>query len=109
MDRLMIVARLKHDAHGPAEALLKSGPPFDLAELGFQRHAVYLTTSEAVFLFEAPEVEWIVDDIVDDLVLGRALEPWRELIDGPPRVAHELFFWELDKPTKVGASAGKAG
>jgi hypothetical protein len=107
MDRLMILASLKPDAHAPAEALLENGPPFDLAELGFQRHAAYLTASEVVFLFEAPEVEWLVDDIVDDLVLGRALEPWRELIDGPPRVAHERFYWQVGKPA-IGAPAREA-
>jgi hypothetical protein len=105
MDRLMIVAPLKPGAHEAAEALLESGPPFDLAELGFRRHAVYLTATEVVFLFEAPEVEWIVDDMVDDLVLGRTLEPWRELVEGPPRLAHERFYWELDQSANAGASA----
>ncbi len=104
MKRLMIVARLKDGAHRAAEALLQGGPPFDPAELGFERHAAYLTATEAVFLFEAPEVEWIVNDIVDDLVLGRALEPWRELVDGPPRLAHEHFYWELGDSGYVDAS-----
>ncbi len=109
MERLMIVARLKQGAHGQAEALLQTGPPFDLGELGFRRHAVYLTATEVVFLFEGPEVEWIVNDIVDDLVLARALEPWRELVEGPPRLAHERFYWEVGDPAKARASAREAG
>jgi hypothetical protein len=46
-----------------------------------------------VFLFEAPEVEWIVETIVDDPVLSTALSPWRTLTEGPPRIAHEYYFW----------------
>lgn len=92
MDRLMIVARLNAGKRDEAEALLRQGPPFDPAELGFERHSVYLTPSEVVFLFEAPEVQWIVDDIVDDPVLSAALAP-RALVDGPPRIAHERYFW----------------
>jgi hypothetical protein len=96
MNRLLIVARLKDDAHEEAEALLRAGPPFDPGDLGFVRHTAYLTSCEAVFVFEAPEVEWIVNDIVDDPVLSTALGPWQKLVDGPPRVAHERFHWERD-------------
>ena len=97
MNRLMIVARLNSEAHDEAEALLRSGPPFDPEELGFHRHAAYLTAGEVVFLFEAPEVEWIVNDIVDDPVLSAALGPWHKLIDGTPRIAHERFFWSREE------------
>jgi hypothetical protein len=94
MNRLLIVARLKEGAQEEAEKLLREGPPFDPGELGFVRHTAYLTSGEAVFLFEAPEVEWIVNDIVDDPVLSASLGPWQKLVDGPPRLAHERFHWE---------------
>ena len=96
MDRLMIIARLQPGKHEDAEALLRNGPPFDPEELGLHRHAAYLTASEVVFMFEAPEVEWIVNDIVDDPVLSAAFGPWQKLVDGPPRLAHERFHWERD-------------
>ena len=92
MNRLMIVARLREGAHEEAEALIAAGPPFDPEELGLQRHAAYLTAGEIVFLFEAAEVEWIVNDIVDDPVMSTAFGPWRNLIDGTPRLAHERFY-----------------
>jgi hypothetical protein len=99
MNRLMIVARLRSDKHDEAEALLRKGPPFDPEEAGLHRHAAYLTHGEVVFFFEAPEVEWIVNDIVDDPVLSTAFGPWRAIVDGPPRIAHERFCWsrELEK------------
>ena len=50
-------------------------PPFDPEELGLHRHGAYLTAREVVFVFEAPEVEWIVNDLVDDPVLSSAFGP----------------------------------
>jgi hypothetical protein len=103
MNRLMIVARLRPDKHSEAESLLRTGPPFDPQETGFHRHGAYLTHGEVVFWFEAPEVEWIVNDIVDDPILSTALAPWRALVDGPPRIAHERFFWSRElEETAVG-------
>ena len=105
MNRMMIVARLNEGAHEEAEALLRNGPPFDPEELGFHRHAAYLTAGEVVFTFEAPEVEWIVNDIVDDPVISSAFGPWHKLIDGPPRLAHERFYWSRET-TKLGVGLG---
>jgi hypothetical protein len=105
MNRLMIVARLQDGKHDEAEQLLRNGPPFDPEDLGLHRHAAYLTASEVVFLFEAPEVEWIVNDLLDDPVLSTALGPWRALIEGPPRLAHERYFWTREA-AKVGVGLG---
>ena len=93
MNRLMIVARLRKGAREEAEGLIANGPPFDPEELGFDRHAAYLTASESLFLFEAPEVEWIVNDMIDDPRLSAAFDPWRKLVDGTPRLARERFHW----------------
>ena len=89
----MIVARLLPGKNADAQQLLGHGPPFDPEELGFHRHSVFLTASEVVFLFEAPDVEWIVDDVVNDPVVSAAFSAWRPLLDGPPRLAHERFAW----------------
>jgi hypothetical protein len=96
MNRLLIVARLKEGARAEAEALLAVGPPFDLAELGFDRHGVYLSPTEVAFFFEAPDVEWIVDEIVDDFRLARAFEAWQKLVERP-RVARERFYWAREE------------
>jgi hypothetical protein len=93
MNRVMIVARLREGAHGEAEALIASGPPFDPKEFGFHCHAAYLTAGELVFLFEAPEVEWIVNDIINNPVISAAFGPWHNLIDGTPHLAHERYYW----------------
>jgi hypothetical protein len=105
MNRLMIVARLLEGSHQEAERLLALGPPFDPEEHGFHRHAAYITASEIVFLFEAPEVEWIVNDLVDDALLSSALAPWHNLIEGTPRIAHERFYWSREE-NKLGVGLG---
>jgi hypothetical protein len=105
MNRLMIVARLKDGSQEEAERMLAGGPPFDPEDLGFHRHGAYLTAGEVVFVFEAPEVEWIVNDIVDDPVLSTAFGPWRKLVDGPPRLAHERFYWSRESDS-VGVGLG---
>jgi hypothetical protein len=105
MNRVMIVARLQEGVHDEAEALLATGPPFDPEELGFHCHAAYLTSGEVVFLFEAPEVEWMVNDIINDPVIAGAFGPWYKLIDGTPRLAHERYYW-AGEPSKLKVGLG---
>jgi hypothetical protein len=105
MKRLMIVARLRSDAHEEAEVLLREGPPFDPEALGLERHAAYLTAGEIVFVFEATEVEWIVNDLVDDPAVAAFFTPWEKLIEGTPRLAHERFYWSRDE-RKLGLGLG---
>jgi len=105
MNRLLIVAHLKSGVHAEAEELLRAGPPFDPEELGIHRHAAYLTATNVVFVFEAPGVEWIVYDVIDDPVMSTALSPWRALVEGPPRLAHERFYWSRDE-NELGVGLG---
>jgi hypothetical protein len=66
---------------------------------GFARHAVFLSAGEVVFVFEGDEVEWIVDEIVNESfgAVAGALGTWRELVEDPPRVARPLYTWESDE------------
>jgi hypothetical protein len=105
MKRLMIVARLRDDAHDEAEVLLAEGPPFDPEQVGLERHSAYLTAGEVVFLFEGPEVEWVVNDLVDDPRVAPFFAPWEKLIDGAPRLAHERFHWSR-ADAKLGIGLG---
>ncbi len=97
VNRLAIVARLKDGAEGRAAELIDRGPPFDPASIGFERHYVFLSATEVVFVFEGPEVEWLVDDLVDNPFrwpVAEAFEEWRPLVEGPPRIARERYVWE---------------
>lgn len=98
MERLALIALLKPGTEVQAEELIAMGPPFDLTQSGFVRHCVFLSASEVVFVFEAHEVEWLVDDLLAGQflhhVLAEMLEAWRPLVEGEPRIAREKFFWE---------------
>jgi len=96
MQRIAIVARLKPGAEERAAELIEGGPPFDARARGFERHAVYLSADEIVFVFEGPEVEWILDEMVDELGgrVAHALAAWHDLVDGPPRIARPVYVWE---------------
>jgi hypothetical protein len=109
MERLVIVARLK-DGCGPrAEELIAAGPPFDLAETGIVRHSIHLSAWEVVFVFEGHQVKWLVDDLIYDpfrYELQNALDAWRSILDGSPRVARERFSWEAQAAVPSVAAGG---
>ena len=102
MERLALIARLKSGSEPRARELIAKGPPFDLAESGFVRHGVFLSSLEVIFVFEGHQVEWIVDSLIDEpfhWMLRDAIDEWRPLVEGRPRVAREQFFWERDRPS----------
>jgi hypothetical protein len=108
MERVAIIAHLKEGSEQRAADLVAAGPPFDLADAGIVRHSVYISAHEAVFVFEGHEVEWIVDQLIHEpfhYELQRALEQWREIVDGQPRVARERFGWQLGEEESVASSA----
>jgi len=99
MERIAIVAHLKEGSGPRAAELLAKGPPFDLGETGIERHSVYLSASEVVFVFEGHQVEWMVDALIDEPFrwdIQAALDEWRAIVKGPPRIARERFEWQRD-------------
>lgn len=107
MEQIAIVAHLKPNAEQRARELIAQGAPFDPAESGLQRHAVYLAADTVVFVFEGHEVEWIVDRLLDKPFqwnVIRALEAWRPLVDGHPRIARAVHVWETDRDAMPAAS-----
>jgi hypothetical protein len=97
MERVAIVARLKEGSGPRAAQLISAGPPFELPETGIARHSVYLSAGEVVFVFEGHQVEWMVDDLINDPFrpeVQSAFDEWRAIVDGSPRIARERFGWE---------------
>lgn len=96
MRKLALIARLKPGVEQQAAELLAGGPPFDPAERGLKRHTVYLSAGEVVFVFEGPEADAVVDDMVENPFepkINAALDRWRPLIEGQPRIARPFFDW----------------
>jgi hypothetical protein len=114
MEQVAIVARLKPGAVERARELVGRGPPFELDQSGIERHSVFVSTGEVVFVFEGHQVEWIVDELIDGPFhhkLQRAFDQWRTLVEGPPRIAREEFGWadRARAPAADGATHATAG
>ena len=101
MDRIAIVVPFAAEQRDVVARLLEAGPPYDLGEAGIDRHAVYLTAREAVFVFEAADIDWELDDLVHEPhpQIAQALAHWRELVESEPRVARPVFAWERGEAT----------
>jgi hypothetical protein len=92
-ERVVVVARLKEGARDQAAELIAAGPPFEPEALGFERHAVYLSAREIVFLFEGPSAAHRLASMVDDMVTSASFSAWAPILEGTPTLAHEFYFW----------------
>jgi hypothetical protein len=96
MEQLAIVARLRPGTEPQAAELIARGAPFDPHAIGLRRHTIFLSAGEVVFVFEGDEVEWTIDNLIDEPfhwdVLS-AFEEWRGIVDGQPRIARVAFAW----------------
>lgn len=99
MERIAIVASLKSGTEERARELLANGPPFDPADAGLTRHVVFISAGEVVFVFEGPEVEWRVDELIDapfQTQVSSALDEWRKIVADPPRIARPAYDWSAE-------------
>lgn len=108
VSRVVVVVPLRAGAHQLAAAVLEQGPPFDPEQVGLERHQVFLTEREAIFLFEADAAD-AVDRLVKDTSLWGAAAAWTDLVAGPPRIAEETFSWVQAQPTEYISSASTPG
>ncbi|HEX9350795.1 MAG TPA: hypothetical protein VF877_05950 [Gaiellaceae bacterium] len=108
LSRVVVVLPLKEGAHDRAAAVLEQGPPFDPEQAGLERHQVYLTDREAIFVFEADAAD-AVDRLAKDTTLWGAAAAWKELVAGPPRLAEEAFSWVQAPPIEYISSGPSPG
>jgi hypothetical protein len=95
--RLVVVVPLKAGAAEKARELLAKGPPFDLEASEFDRHEVYVSESEAVFLFETPGPSATLKLPGDDPSLWKVAAAWQPLIADKPRKALTAYSWRRPK------------
>jgi hypothetical protein len=92
--RIAIVLPLHEDAYEAVRELLAAGPPFDPVELDLDRHVVFLTPSEAVFIFESRHGADALEPLLQDPKLWQSVAAWHDYLAGPPRIAEDVFSWE---------------
>ena len=73
-------------------------PPFDPASIeGLDRHEVYLTADEAVFVFESALGVDALVPLFADPKLWEHVSAWGQHLGGTPRIAEEAFSWSRAK------------
>jgi len=92
--RLAVVVPIKPDAVDEVRDLLAEGPPFDPEDIpGLQRHEVFLSRDEAVFVFDSG-VETDTLALLEHPEFLKTAISWREHIVGTPRVAEDVYSWK---------------
>jgi hypothetical protein len=94
MSSLVVILPLKEGKVERARELLAAGPPFDLEETGFDRHAVYVTNREILFVFEGGMPSATLTLPGEDPQVWHAAAAWQECLAEQPRVARTAFSWE---------------
>lgn len=93
MSTIAVVAPLKYGAQAEARALIEAGPPFDPARTSLDRHEVFLTGDEAVFVFEGANARAAVEQLVGESSVWKAALAWRRCLAGRPRIAEDVYEW----------------
>jgi hypothetical protein len=98
MDRFALVARLKPGARDRAEAFLAEHSALGTGELekAFERHSIFLSETEAIFLFEGDGAHASVRSLFNDPVRSTLIGHWLPLFDGPLHQAPEAYLWERE-------------
>jgi hypothetical protein len=94
VQRLAVIAKLKPGSEDRAAELIEQGPPFSPKEAGFQRHAVYLTSDQVVFVFEGGKLNDLLSKVIRNPSSAGSFGDWERIIEGMPRVAHEVYSWQ---------------
>ncbi len=94
MRRFVIVAELREGSARRVAEVLREGPPYALEQTSLERHEVFLSEREVVFLFEGVHAEEEAKRLLGE---DRLLESAGRLgvhLRSRPRVPAELFGWE---------------
>lgn len=92
--RVILVLPLKPGAQEAVRALLAQGPPFDSDQIGeLDRHEVFLTSAEAIFVFESAQGADTIAALLTKPEFWQAAGAWQEHVAGPPRLAESLYSW----------------
>jgi hypothetical protein len=91
--RVAVVVPIKREARERARRLVADGPPFDPRGLRLERHHVFVSDREVVFVFEGDAVQDAVERLARSPAVWKAAAGWRDCLAGRPRVAVEEYGW----------------
>ena len=91
--RVAVVLPLRRDSQDAVRKLLAAGPPFDPELLGLDRHDVYLTSTEAIFVFESKLGADALEPLLQEPDLWQSAAAWHDHLAGPPQLAEDVYSW----------------
>ena len=92
--RIALVLPLREGAHDAVQTLLAGGPPFDPESVDLDRHLVFLTASEVVFIFESGRGADALEPLLQEPKIWQSVAAWHDYLAGPPRIAEDIYSWE---------------
>jgi len=97
-ERVAVVATLQPGSRERAAEILAGGAPYGLHLSGFVQHSVFLADEAVVFVFEGPNIERRVGDLVNDPASSAAFAAWAPLLQRTRVIAREEFHWQAGGP-----------
>jgi hypothetical protein len=94
-----VVVPIRRGTAEAARGLVEEGPPFDVEDVGLERHHVFVSEREVVFFFEGESAAAAVDALARSPDVLKAAVRWRRILAGRPRLAEERFGWTRE-PTR---------
>jgi hypothetical protein len=91
--RTAVVIPLREGSFEAVQSLLEAGPPFDPDRIGLDRHQVFLTSAEAIFVFESRLGEHALEPLLEQPGLWQSAAAWHDHVAGPPRIAEDVYSW----------------
>lgn len=91
--RTAVVIPLREGSFEAVRSLLEAGPPFDPDRVGLDRHQVFLTPTEAIFVFESRLGEHALEPLLEQPELWQSAVAWHDHVAGPPRIAEDIYSW----------------
>jgi hypothetical protein len=79
--------------------LLRQGPPFDLEQSRLERHMVFVSEDELIFVFEGERAEEETGRLLETSSVLDTAGRLGQLIEGQPSLPREVFSWE--RPAEV--------
>jgi hypothetical protein len=91
--RVAVVVPIRRGKAEVARQLVEEGPPFELDDVGLERHHVFVGEREVILFFEGEQAAAAVDVLVRSPDVLKAAVRWRGILAGRPRLAEERFGW----------------
>jgi hypothetical protein len=91
--RTAFVIPLREGSFEAVQSLRVAGPPFDPDRIGLDSHQVFLTSAEAIFVFESRLGEHALEPLLEQPGLWQSAAAWHDHVAGPPRIAEDVYSW----------------